>query len=142
MMNPNRRLAAIFTPIWPAPTLQGSGSKTLREGLRKSNNFCLSSVCHSLPWQHWPLIGGRELHDGAVTAKCLDRWAGHRLRAVTEAGSSGVAGQQSTKAGFRKVILRRKICFTEPNSAVLQQNGSSQDWATVLVLSYTSTQGF
>lgn len=74
-MNPNRRLAAIFTPIWPAPTLQGSGSDTLREGLRKSNYFCLSSVCHSRPWQHWPLIGGWELHDGAVTAKCLDRWA-------------------------------------------------------------------
>lgn len=94
MMNPNRRLAAIFTPIWPAPTLQGSGSETLREGLRKSNYFCLSSVCHSLPWQHWPLIGGLELHDGAVTAKCLDRWAGHRLRAVTEAGSSGAAEHQ------------------------------------------------
>lgn len=139
MMNPNRRLAAIFTPIWPAPTLQGSGSDTLTEGLRKSNNFCLSSVCHSLPWQHWPLIGGLELHDGAVRAKCLDRWAGHRLRAVTEAGSSGVGGQQSTKAGFRKVLLRRN---PEPNSAVLQQNSSSQDWAITLVLSYTSTQGF
>lgn len=93
-MNPNRRLAAIFTPIWPAPTLQGSGSDTLREGLRKSDNFCLSSVCHSLPWHHWPLIGGLELHDGAV-----DWWVGHRLRAVTKAGSSGVQGQQSTMPG-------------------------------------------
>lgn len=89
-MNPNRRLAAI---------LQGSGSDTLREGLRKSNNFCLSSVCHSLPWHHWPLIGGLELHDGAVGTKCLDWWVGHRLRAVTNAGSSGVRGQQSTMPG-------------------------------------------
>lgn len=57
-----------------------------------------------------------------------------------EFGGWGAAEYQGL--GFQVVVLRRKIHFTEPNSAVLQQNGSSQDWAIVLVLSYTSPQRF